>query len=91
MSAFVFSLQLAHSICLNYASEVCALRFTETQEFWRYNALVVAMILFVRWCHQIRDYMSEHEMFSATIIESFDLEAYTEKTALTKNVKTYNA
>ena len=40
-------------------SEALTLRNPKTQEFWRYNALVVAAIFFVRFLLQCHDYLSE--------------------------------
>ena len=40
-------------------AEVLTLRNPETQEFWRFNALVAATIFFVRFLLQCNDYLSE--------------------------------
>jgi len=41
-------------------SEVCTLRRPETQELWRWIALTIGGIFFVRMLCQIRDYIFEH-------------------------------
>jgi len=66
-------------------SEVVTLRRTETLEFWRYNACVFALIFFIRWCLQVREYMLEHGMTNTykVCITAPEIQLNTEKTALT--------
>lgn len=40
-------------------SEALTLRYPETQEFWRHNALVVASLFFIRYLMQMSDYITE--------------------------------
>ena len=46
------------SLIIYFYSEVLTLRNTETVEVWRYNALVIAIIFFVRFALQIREYVT---------------------------------
>mmetsp|Transcript_63118 Transcript_63118/g.74628 ORF Transcript_63118/g.74628 Transcript_63118/m.74628 type:complete len:414 (-) Transcript_63118:135-1376(-) len=40
-------------------SEVCTFRRPETQELWRFNALAIGFIFFIRYLMQIKDYFIE--------------------------------
>jgi len=40
-------------------SEVCTLRRPETQEFWRFNALTIGFIFFLRFLCQHKDYFTD--------------------------------
>ena len=39
-----------------------SLRRPDTQEFWRYNAVVVGFIFLVRWMMQIKDYILDRNI-----------------------------
>eukprot|EP00568_Trieres_chinensis_P003964 CAMPEP_0183292630 /NCGR_PEP_ID=MMETSP0160_2-20130417/1621_1 /TAXON_ID=2839 ORGANISM="Odontella Sinensis, Strain Grunow 1884" /NCGR_SAMPLE_ID=MMETSP0160_2 /ASSEMBLY_ACC=CAM_ASM_000250 /LENGTH=167 /DNA_ID=CAMNT_0025453613 /DNA_START=20 /DNA_END=523 /DNA_ORIENTATION=+ len=54
-------------------SEVLTLRNSETIEFWRYNASVVAIIFAVRFLLQIREYTTQHWGTPATTAEQTGL------------------
>jgi len=50
-------------------SEVCTLRNPTTQEFWRWNALLIGLIFYIRWMLQIRDAISQFKGDVAAIGE----------------------
>jgi len=48
-------------------SEVMTFRRAETQEFWRHNAMIVALIFTVRFFMQIKDFIEEFEEVVKTV------------------------
>jgi len=53
-------------------SEAATLRYTETQEFFRKFALIVATIFTARFCLQIRDYIEEQIYGGTSSVNSID-------------------
>jgi len=54
-------------------SEVCTFRRPETQEFWRYNAQIVAFIFFVRFNLQISDFLVEQNIDKMKVIRMLQI------------------
>jgi len=47
--------------------EAATFRVPETQEFWRFNALTVGFIFFIRWFSQIKDFKLEAKYGNSTL------------------------